>query len=112
MGARGVQWAWGLKLPLRPPIQDSCCLCLAQRPVNPPTSLDTSDRREPRDPPPGLPPSSNLGCSREDAAPPCLLNNHMPRPQSVLLDCAPGLLGRWEEDRQRLGSHQHGSQSP
>ena len=56
--------------------------------------------------------SSSLGCSPEDAAPPCLLNKHMPRPQSVLLDCAPGLLGRWEEDRRRLGSHQHGSQSP
>lgn len=93
----------------RPP---HASLCLAQHPVSPPTSLDTSDRREPRDPSPGLPRSSSLGCSPEDAAPPCLLNKHMPRPQSVLLDCAPGLLGHWAEDRQRLGSHQHGSRSP
>ena len=72
MGARGVQWARGLKLPLRPPPRTvavstfpspsqvppvSLCshpphasLCPAQHPVNPRTSLDTSDRREPRDP--------------------------------------------------------------
>ena len=71
-GADGSQWARGLKLPLRPPPRTvavstfpspsqvppvSLCshpphtsLCPAQQPVKPPTSLDTSNRREPRDP--------------------------------------------------------------